>query len=255
MNTASASSFQSLAAPFLDPSDIKVWSVIVTIMGDLAPDGVIGGPILTALVETMGLQAQAMRVALHRLKKDGWVDNDRIGRIGYYRLTDMARQSTDDVRDRVYGSAPQRLERCTLSVLAPDQTGAGLEIAPRVILTTEAGPKGALNTALTTDALPDWAAPAIGQAACVEPYRALWADIEAVLATLQPSNLTDVEKAALRIVILHRWRRVVLRASPFAEALLEAGQAPEMCRLAIRQVFDALPRPSLEVLGSAVGMS
>ena len=52
---------------------LKAWSVIVTILGDLCQDqnDRVSGRSLTRIMGAMGISAQTVRVALHRLRRDG----------------------------------------------------------------------------------------------------------------------------------------------------------------------------------------
>ena len=62
---------QKLADALTVQSPLKLWSVLVTCLGDVSRSGTadVAGLTLSALIERMGLQPQAMRVALHRLKR------------------------------------------------------------------------------------------------------------------------------------------------------------------------------------------
>lgn len=93
---------RQLAAALDADAPLKLWSVLVSCLGDVSQDGVVevSGLTLTALVERVGLQPQAMRVALHRLKRDGWVESRRDGRIGFHRLSDAALAQTWRVSGR-----------------------------------------------------------------------------------------------------------------------------------------------------------
>jgi len=100
------------------PQGMKLWSVIVTILGDLLPEGDadVSGLVLSALIERMGLQPQAMRVALHRLKRDGWIESRKDGRVGYYRLSDMGRAQAAEVSEAIYGGAVPSRARPMLAI-------------------------------------------------------------------------------------------------------------------------------------------
>ncbi len=60
----------------------RVWSMMVTIFGDLAqaPRDRIDGPLLTRLTDGMGIKPEAVRVALHRLRNEDWITSVKSGR-------------------------------------------------------------------------------------------------------------------------------------------------------------------------------
>ena len=68
---------------------LRVWSVIVTILGELAePEG--GEISMSALLElcaALEIEPQAVRTAMSRLSKDGLVSGRRLGRQAFYRFS------------------------------------------------------------------------------------------------------------------------------------------------------------------------
>ena len=53
----------------------RVWSLMVSLFGDLAQaEGAgIDGPVLSRIMTAMQIRPEATRVALHRLRNDGWI--------------------------------------------------------------------------------------------------------------------------------------------------------------------------------------
>lgn len=240
------------------PQGMKLWSVIVTILGDLLPEGDadVSGLVLSALIERMGLQPQAMRVALHRLKRDGWIESRKDGRVGYYRLSDMGRAQAAEVSAAIYGPAVPAEPRPMLAVLAPDTTpedlpGAVALTRQTCLLASEAVPPGALALPLGQAVLPDWAAAIVAREARTAGYAATLALAEGFLADIRGnSTLPLTDRVAQRMLVLHSWRRLVLRSNPLAVAL--SGDVPARCREAVMALFAALPRPKVDELARAV---
>lgn len=90
----------------------KVWSVIVTIFGDLAKNhgDEISGPLLSMIMENIGIRPKAIRVAIHRLRKDNWIESRKEGRVSQYRLSAKGYAESEVSRPRIYEN-----------VQAPDQ--------------------------------------------------------------------------------------------------------------------------------------
>ena len=143
----------SLTDPSDRPGVLKVWSVIVTVLGDIAqihPKTEIIGPVLTDVLARIGIQPEAVRVALHRLRRDDWIESRKVGRISYLRLTAKGLSETASVADRVFAPLPPAPDHWCLVVAPPHPAvveplgsafplGRGLAIAP--------GPLAALHGA------------------------------------------------------------------------------------------------------------
>lgn len=241
----------------LECGTLKTWSVIVTILGDLAaaPDAHVPGPVLSALTDRMGLRAQAMRVALHRLRRDGWISSSRDGRASRYALTDHGLALTLSVSDQVYGAAPP-VPRGWRIVLAPSGEAmsaldhpAAIVIAPRVALLpdpagddgTEAAPAPLLAWEVTPGVVPDWLTATLAPPDIIQAYARLTRALN--LAAEAPLPAGPVDRTALRILALHQWRRLVLRHGPGHEALMGADWPGAKARSGLARVMERIPRP------------
>ncbi|ABD53576.1 PaaX-like protein [Jannaschia sp. CCS1] len=228
---------------------LKLWSVLVTCLGDVSRDGVIevSGVALSSFVERMGLQPQAMRVALHRLKRDGWVESRRLGRVGFHRLSDSALTQTRAVAGRIYGpgAGPAPWHLAGMPPDAPD----GLSLLPDTLSATpisrrfalicgplEDVPEDWLLTAPSGRGLPVWVQDVVVEAGCEAEFKAL----ERTLAQIDKVPDTRLERFTLRVLVLHAWRRLILRSSPAAEAALGGARAEISCRARVHQLLDQL---------------
>ena len=92
----------------------RVWSLMISLFGDLAQGAGdrIDGPVLSAIMARQHIKPEAVRVALHRLRKDGWVTSEKSGRIRQHSLTDKGRRESAIASPRIYarpGSETQEL--------------------------------------------------------------------------------------------------------------------------------------------------
>ena len=240
---------------------LKLWSVIVTVLGDLAEGGEdeVPGVVLSQLIERIGLQREAMRVALHRLKRDGWVESRRDGRIGYHRLSVTGRAQTGAVTGRVYGSGETAARGWRLAVVPPDQAGVldeipedwpVLPLSRRAAVVAAGGgpdlPADWLMAEIAEGSWPRWAEELVEAEACEAEFTGFLGllaalDIDAVQAD-------PFERLALRVLVLHGWRRLALRSNPVAESILGADCAAARCRRKVLQMLRDLPRPDLSGL-------
>lgn len=226
-------------------SDLKVWSVLVTLFGDmaLAEETRLSGPRLRALLTPLDIQPEAVRVALHRLRKEGWITAERAGRIGQYGLSAQGRAETQAVAERVYGASAQCHSRWYLVVqptrLDPPEQALTLGTG-RFLCPEEISPPAL--SARFQGAIPDWVLAEV----LPQGLDAAFETLEALL-TAPVTAPEDAEEAAiLRLLILHHWRRLVLRTPPLAEALLGGNWAGGRCRARVQAWLSALPVPGAD---------
>ncbi|MBL4628764.1 MAG: hypothetical protein JKY00_12155 [Roseicyclus sp.] len=245
----------ALAEALNTEDPLKLWSFLVSCLGDVSQDGAveISGITLSALVERVGLQPQAMRVALHRLKRDGWVESRRVGRVGYHRLSDNALRRTRAVAARIYGPAAAETEWHLVGLppdapdglaLLPDRVSA-IAISRSFALVSgpvDDVPEDWLVTAPGARDLPAWVQDIVAKAACESGFAGLEAAVAAIDALPGPGALPDeqLDRFALRVLVLHGWRRLVLRSNPAAETAIGAGRAEMTCRARVHGLLERL---------------
>ncbi len=240
---------------------LRTWSVIVTVLGDFCTtrEQRIGGRELQAVLGRIGLTPASARVALHRLKRDGWIESKRHGRDAAYRLSEMGWTETEAVRGRIYAKAPPARGAVYL-LLAPPQVAApdfaallpegAVQIAPRTGLV--AGAPGALApglwaAALEPGAVPPWLAEAAADPDLRAGYARLAAAVEAALGAPVPTDAAD--RGALRVLVLHHWRRLRLRHGDLQDRLLGEGWEGARARRAVMPALARFERPALGGLG------
>ncbi|MBY4894738.1 hypothetical protein KUL25_18430 [Rhodobacteraceae bacterium N5(2021)] len=240
---------RQLAEALEAQAPLKLWSVLVSCLGDVSQEQAVevSGIALSALVERVGLQPQAMRVALHRLKRDGWVESRRDGRVGFHRLSASALAQTWRVAGRIYGPAagsggwhlvgmpPDMPDGLTV---LPDSVSAvaisrsfalafgPVEDMPKAWLVTAPGPRG----------LPGWVRDVVAEAGCEREFLAL----EAAVAAIGALPDDPLDRLALRVLVLHGWRRLILRSNPAAEMALGETRAEIACRATVHGILESL---------------
>jgi len=238
----------------------RTGSLIVTIFGDaIVPRG--GTVWLGTLIEVlnaMGVGDGVVRTAVSRLAADGWLMREKIGRNSYYRLSDKGRATFAEATRRIYGAAPPPWTGALkLAVMGPNGDRAALRgaltdagwgtLAPTVAVTPETGggPSAALGTGvddalgalsaesdggtlvLTATGKPETlrrlAALAWPLAEVAERYAHVVAAVGPVAAALEAgAAFTDLEALIARILVVHEYRRAILK-----DPLLPAELCPE----------------------------
>lgn len=235
---------------------LKLWSVLVTCLGDLSQSGQdeASGLVLSAIVDRIGLQPQAMRVALHRLKRDGWVDSRRTGRVGYHRLSQSGLRQTKAAAARIYGPA-QHAAGWQLVGLPPDAPD-GLSLLPDSVAAIPISRSFAMVTGPVEDlpeewlvcapgdrSLPGWVRNLLEEAACEMAFAAL----EHNIARIDTVPQDPLGRLALRVLVLHGWRRLILRSNPVAEAALGPERAEITCRDRVQEMLRTIGPPSIQM--------
>lgn len=212
---------------------MRVWSLIVTIFGDtVAPrGGEVWAGTLQELLGAMRIDAPAVRAALSRLARDGWLDRIKVGRLSYYALSAEGRAAFGPALARVYRrNRPGASPRLHLFVL-PDgegrnglrdkalKSGYGALGASVLVGTSESVPLASMNGAvLRLDAelaqgLPqDLVARAFDLAPLADRYRGFAADFTPLAEALEAGvRLSDSEAMVARTLLIHSYRRLILR--------------------------------------------
>ena len=185
---------------------LRVWSLVITVFGDLVQHrgGVISTARLGAVMSRIGIEPGTLRTALSRLGRDGWVESERTGRTSLYRLSPQGVERFAPATSLIY-AAPQTgpVERWSLFVHLDNGT-------PRVGLVPEGRvPDGA--DCIVTGRL-DHISPAYREQFMGADLRAAMPALAADLSVLNMLHISDpLDAAAARVLLIHRWRRLVLR--------------------------------------------
>lgn len=256
---------QMLAAIRQHPS--RTWSLIVTVYGDaIVPRG---GSVwlgtLYAILGAMGVGEGVVRTAMSRLAGDGWLERSRVGRNSYYRLADKGRETFAAATRQIYFF---RRPHWTggLDLVLP---GSGADAEPVRTALREAGfgtplpglwiappgrriPQAATNDLVlrvegSGDSIRDLAARSWSLGALAASYDAFIATFAPLRTILDdPGRLGELDALVVRIVMIHEFRRIVLRDPVLPEDVLPspwAGQAArELCADLYRALLPASER-------------
>lgn len=215
----------------------RIWSLVITVFGDSVQPR--GGRIATTrlqrLLGRVGVEPGALRTALSRLRRDGWVVAEREGRASLYRLSESGLARFAPATERIY--APPRNAPVTRWTLALGGDGAGgVPVAPNLRLIPE---ETAVDAELAVTGDLSALAPGVAAALLPEAHRAALAALAADLAALEGLALGPLDAAAARTLLVHRWRRLVLRW-PELPAELLPPEAPAEPRAAVAAAWRAL---------------
>ena len=229
----------------------RTWSVIVTIYGDaIVPrGGTIWLGTLLAFFQALGIGDGVVRTAMSRLAADGWLERNRVGRNSFYRLRAKGRAPFEAAARRIY-SARAAPWQGHFDLLLPDQTdraalqragcggvAPGVWITPRPVecdgLRLRAEADGATLRILAARA---WPLAALGEA--YQHFARVFTGLRDHLAGGLP--LSPVEAMAARVLLIHEYRRIVLR-DPLLPALVLPEDWPgDAARRLCAEIYRAL---------------
>jgi len=246
--------------------DLRVWSLIVTLFGDMAraPGARLSGAQLSLITGRIGIRPEAMRVALHRLRKDGWIESKRVGRASHYALTPFGRDQTQQAAKRIYAGTVDTPDSWHIVLAEPmaqaDRAALEQQLVAKgyVTLTPTSylgkGPAPAAPSLMAIngqiDHVPDWLKHTLMPDRLMQDCAHLEKRLKAALKPLaRPEELTALDAAALRILVVHAWRRVLLRQADLPDAFFPVASRGPACRQMVQHILGALPQQAPEISG------
>ncbi len=228
----------------------RAWSLIVTLFGDLAPRAgdAFEGQIITHLMGRMGIRSEATRVALHRLRAEGWIVSEKFGRRSRHSLSANARAETDAASKLIYGclGANDADWRVYMTDDKNPQAEGLTQIAGNVFAGPILDPQPDDILVLEPRNKPDWFSKLVEPDNLREDYAGLLAVVRGVAAEIGDTPDLPADTAALlRCQTVHAWRRIVLKHPPLPSALHSSGWPGTDCALETGALLSAIPRPSL----------
>jgi len=238
--------------------DLVFWSLIVSALGELteAPDDVITNRLFARMTGLMGLKPQALRVALHRLRKEGWIDSVKTGRTVAHRLSARGYAETRQARPRIYADKSDIIQSFTLILGAnsskhapPPQDADWIPLSAGAYLhagTKSAAPAGFFALTGQVNAIPDWLPALIAPPALGRQFQDLSVRLDEVRAVLEADRapLSALERACLRVLIVHHWRRLLLRCPDLPDRFFPPNWAGICCRRKVAGLLGTIPRPT-----------
>jgi phenylacetic acid degradation operon negative regulatory protein len=243
----------------------RTGSIVITVFGDaIVPRG--GSVWLGTLLEffkTLEIDSGVVRTAMSRLAGDGWLERDKVGRNSFYRLAEKGRRTFDAAVSHVYN--PEAVEWTGRFELLLIPEGADREASRAALKDSGFGsPLPGVWVAPSGVPLPPEATGAIRLEVSAEDdsgrrlLRESWpldrtADAYLkFIKTFEPLRgwinrgepLSESEAFTARILLIHYYRRVVLRDPLLPTALLPADWPGRAARRHCGEIYRGLLEPS-----------
>ena len=247
---------------------LRAWSLAVSFLGDcIVPrGGDVGMATITEVLSAFGIEAGVTRTAMSRLARDGWVDAPKVGRNTFYALTPVALAEFEAGARRIYaakhpqdpcswrvvfgGGLPKSEQERLRATLRHRGGSADLGAHVYVLPAAEEPRDVGRAIALTAGPMPDAVARLFVErmfdlAGLGEDYAKFVAGFAPVLETLGAGRkLAGIEALAMRVFIIHCFRRIVLRDPLIPAPYLPEGWPGFAAREATAAIWRALFRAS-----------
>jgi phenylacetic acid degradation operon negative regulatory protein len=273
---------EALLDDFRARRPIRAGSLIVTIYGDaLAPHG--GSAWLGSLVPLLkpfGIKPNLVRTALSRLVNEGWLTRIRVGRLSFFSLTDGGRHRFAEATRRIYfrkvrawsggwhfvllpeGPEGQRL-KTELGWIGFGRLQPGLLIHPApdaAALETILADFGNRNVIVGRAKMNDAARTLIARcwdlAGLAKAYRDFLGRFKGLHRALSGKMaLRPYECLLARLLLIHDYRRLILRDPLLPKELMPANWAGAKAHELAGDIYRALIEPSERWLGQHVRTS
>lgn len=263
---------------------VQAASLIMTVFGDavLLRGGCIWLGSLIRLLQPLDLNERLVRTSVFRLVKDGWLAAETVGRRSNYLLTPSGRRQFEEASRHIYASRSPLWDRRWRLILIAGELDTKLRDALRRTLAWQgfglvggncfihpganlADVLDLLGAGGLADALPalkplmaaDFhAAQAASDAelvACAwdlgglaNGYAQFTALYQPILEQMRAHAPADDDERAflLRLLLIHDYRRLLLRDPELPEVLLPAAWPGHQARLLCKELYRRLERPS-----------
>ena len=249
---------------------------------------------LIKLLQPLDINERLVRTTVFRLVKDEWLQTEAMGRRTDYMLTPSGQRRFEEASRQIYAAEPPQWDRrwrliMVVGELEPRQrdrlrqalywqgfgdTGSGCFIHPSAELGVALDALAADGMAeLLPQLLPLVAinpkfSPSADDASLVQrawnlddlatAYSSFVARYQPILDALrqEPSDSVDEELACLaRILLIHDFRRFLLRDPELPEVLLPAGWPGNQARLLCKEIYRRLLTPSERHLDQCLQLS
>ncbi len=243
----------------------RTGSIVITVFGDaIVPRG--GSVWLGTLLqffEALEIDSGVVRTAMSRLAADGWLERRKMGRNSFYRLAKSGRRTFEAATRHIYDAPPSdwtgRFELLLIGQAADREASRealknagfgsplpGVWVAPSGAPVPDAARSAIrLEVAAEDDSgrrllAASW--PLDRMAEAYLKFMKAFAPLNAHLG--RRAKLSDAEAFTARILLIHHYRRVVLRDPLLPAALLPKTWPGKAARALCADIYRALLPPS-----------
>ena len=256
-------SIATLLKQFHARKPARIWSLIVTLYGDaIVPRG--GSLWIGSLIEIMALfriDAGHVRTAVSRLSSDGWLASAKRGRASFYRLTNRGEAEFLQATQRIYTGVPRMRGEMQVALIGPVthdsaalrgalKTAGYAAVSPVIHVGFGALPPdlaGRSGVFVTTPRPEDrraLAGAAFRLDEVSQAYRDFVAQFSPLAVALEGKAPDGEDAMVARTLLIHAFRRVVLRDPGLPADLLPPDWQGDTARALAARIYEVVVAPS-----------
>ena len=243
----------------------RTGSIVITVFGDaIVPRG--GSVWLGTLLEffeTLDIDSGVVRTAMSRLAADGWLERNKLGRNSFYRLAKSGRQTFDAATRHIYdppssdwtgrfellligNSVDRDASREALKNAGFGSPLPGVWVAPSgVPIPEEAAGAIRLEVSAEDDSGRRLLSESWPLHRTADAYLKFMKTFEPLRSWIgRRERLSDIDAFTARILLIHYYRRVVLRDPLLPTALLPTDWPGQAARGLCGEIYRGLLAPS-----------
>lgn len=269
-----SASVDPLISDFRNQQPVRAGSLIITAFGDaIAPRGgeAWTGSLIT-LLDGFGVNERLVRTSIFRLAQDGWLEAKQVGRKSYYRITPDGERRFAAASRRIYAAGPPAWDGAWCLVIVPEAARdvrdpvrkelgwlgfgsvasnvlahpspdieavtaalAGLEADSATVMMHASSPPGEFK-AMQSLVRECWDLDALA-----ERYRVFLGAFETLGdALMRDGPPPPLQSLQARLLLIHEFRKVLLRAPDLPAELLPADWPGLDARSLCREVYAEL---------------
>jgi phenylacetic acid degradation operon negative regulatory protein len=239
----------------------RTWSIVITVFGDaIVPrGGAVWLGTLLAFFEALDIDGSVVRTAMSRLAADGWLERSKVGRNSFYRLARKGQHTFETATQHIYDPPPSdwtgRFELLLIGN-AEDRDAArealrdagfgsplpGVWVAPSGVPVPE---EAARAIRLEVSAEDDSGRRLLSESWPLERTAEAYQKFMKTFAPLSDwlgrgEALADIDAFTARILLIHHYRRVVLRDPLLPQVLLPKDWPRQAARKLCGEIYRAL---------------
>ncbi len=247
--------FSKLLTQLLEDNSLKAWSLIITFFGDavVARGGNVSAKTVQSVLSESGIGAGAVRTAFSRLASDQWIERQKIGRESFYELGLNGYQPFTAATARIY--SPFECEsnkpfHWSIAIKNPGAKGAdnpilqsGMQITSNCWLFSDGNNMHGLRKANflvlsgELSEFPKWVTEKILPDETSQGYVQLQKRFSAIK---QVASLSPLECMVTRCLLIHQWRRLLLRTPVLPSELVPEDWPEKGCREFVANLYHQL---------------
>ena len=236
---------------------LRVWSLIITFFGDsiLNKGGEVEASRIKVLMQAMRIVPGTLRTALSRLTTDNWLERYKNGKSTVYRLGDRGVKEFGPASKLIYSAPRTKYEEhwkvILNSSLEDEHSGFLIQTGVSILPISEKNPKNSL----IFDSKINFLSEEMSYKLLPKGYFNEINQLIDLFAPIPNTKLDPLEAMITRTLLIHNWRRIVLKFSEVPKEFTPKEWKGHNIRLFIKKIYNELTPKAEDWLNSPLEFS